>query len=475
VSKFGEIVRQIRGEPAIPADPQPGFAELDQGESEIIRLRLRRPIVAGSIVAIGLVFGLLLWASIFKIKGAVVASAQVRVEGNAKTLRHREGGIIRHIYVHEGQLVHRGQVLIQLDPVQTQASVDVWRAQYDTALADIARYEAEQAGSMEIHFPPELLARQSDPQVAALLAGERALHTSTMMLYSSQANVMGNQARQMETQIQGMRAQMASIDMQSGSISDELSGTRELNRLGYAPKTRVTALERGAAQLKGQKGAILSDIAKTQQAIGNVRLQVAQLEEKRQGEAANGIRQAQDKLADAEPKLRAVSESLSETTVRAPTDGYVFNLTQFTEGGVAGPGERLLDIVPTNTPLVLNAKVKPNDIAEVKLGMPARVVLSAYNPRTTPALDGRVTLVAADATTEDASTAALAGPGGASREPYYLVQIKVDPGQFARIGNGVHMTPGMQATVSIVTGARTIMDYLLGPMTDAMRTALRER
>ena len=475
MSKFGEIVRQIRGEPAIPADPQPGFGELEQGESEIIRLRLRRPMVAGSIVVVVLVVGMLLWASFSQIKGAVVAPAQVRVEGNSKTIRHREGGIIRHIYIHEGDFVRRGQVLLQIDPVQVQASVDVWRAQYDTALADIARFQAEQTGSMEIKFPAELLSRQSDPQVAALLAGERALHSSTMLLYSSQASVMRNQARQLETQIQGMRAQMSSVDMQSGSISDELSGTRELNRLGYAPKTRVSSLERGAAQLRGQKGSILSDIAKAQQSIGGVSMQIAQLEEKRQTEAATGIRQAQDKLAEAEPKLRATAESLSETTVRAPVDGYVFNLTQFTEGGVAGPGERLLDIVPTGTALVLNARVKPNDIADVKLGMPARVTLTAYNPRTTPQIDGRVTLVSADAANEDAGSAAAPGGAPASRDPYYLVQVKVDPAQLAKIGEGVHMTPGMQASVSIITGSRTIMDYLLGPLTDAMRTAMRER
>ena len=472
MSKFGDIVRQIRGEPAVPAEPQPGFAELDEGESEIIRLRLRRPIVAGSVVALVLVVGLLLWASLASIKGAVVAAAQVRVEGNSKVIRHRDGGIIRHIYVHEGQFVRRGQVLMQMDPVQVQSSVDVWKAQYNTALADIARLQAQQSGSMDIHFPPELLAQQSDPQVAALLAGERSLHTSTMMLYASQANVLRSQAQQLGTQIQGMRAQMTSVDMQSGSISDELSGVRELNQLGYAPKTRVSALERGAAQLKGQKGSILSDIARAQQSIGGVRIQIAQLEEKRQTDAATGIRQAQDKLAEAEPKLRATSESLFQTTVRSPADGYVFNLTQFTEGGVAGPGERLLDIVPSGGELVLNARVKPNDIAEVHVGMPARVTLTAYNPRTTPPIDGRVTLVSADATLDDPGNPSAAGQ---PREPYYLVQVKVDPKQLAGIGNGVHLTPGMPAQVSIITGSRTIMDYLLGPLTEAMRTALRER
>lgn len=466
MSKLGDIVRQIRGEPAIPAEPDPGFAELDRGESEIIRLRLRRPILAGSIVVLVLVVGLLLWAFVSRISGAVVAIAQVRVEGNSKILKHRDGGIIRRIYVREGQFVRRGQMLIELNPVQAQSNVAVWQAQYDSALADIARLQAQQTGSMEIQFPAELLARQSDPQVAALLAGQRALHNSTMMLYSSQASVLRTQAGQMNTQIQGMRSQMTSVDMQSGSISDELRGVRELNRLGYAPRTRVSGLERGAAQLKGQRGSILSEIARTQQGIGGMRLQIAQLEEKRQTEAAAGIRQAQDRLTDAAPKLRATAESLYQTIVRAPVDGYVFNLTQFTEGGVAQPGERLLDIVPTGTPFILNARVRPNDIADVRIGMHALITLTAFNPRTTPQIDGRVSLVSADATTDEQ---------GYSREPYYLVQIKVDPGEIARIGNGVHLTPGMQASVSIVTGSRTIMDYLLGPLTEGMRTALRER
>ncbi len=472
MSRFGEIIRQIRGEPALPAPPQPGFAELDRGETEIIRLRLRRPILAGSIVALVLVLGLLIWAAFFHISGAVMAQAQVRVEGNSKVVRQRDGGIIRRIYVREGQRVRRGQVLMQLDPVQTQATVDVWRSQYYAALADIARLQAQQAGSMDIHFPAELLARQADPQVAALLAGQRSLHTSTMMLYSSQANVLGSQGAQVASQIDGMRAQMTSVDMQSGSIKDELGGVRELNRLGYAPKTRVTALERGSAQLKGQRGSIQADIARAQQSIGGVRLQIAQLEEKRQSEAAAGIRQAQDKLAEAAPKLRATSESLSETTVRAPVDGYVFNLTQFTEGGVAGAGERLLDIVPTSTPLVLSAKVRPNDIAEVHVGMKARVTLTAFNPRTTPPIDGVVTLVSPDATQDDPT---VPGSAGMSREPYYQVQVKVDPKELARAGSEVHLSPGMQASVSIITGSRTIMDYLLGPMTDAMRTAMHER
>lgn len=464
MSRLVDLARQLRREPALPMAPDPGFHELNDEENEIIRLRMRRPIVAGSIVVLVLVVGLFIWAMVSPLVGAVMAQGTVRVENNSKVIKHREGGIIRQILVHEGQLVRAGQVLMRLDPVQAQSNVDVWQAQADSASADIARFEAQAADAGDIRFPADLLARQADPRVAALIAGQRNLYLSQMMLYRSQASALRSQAQQIQTQIQGLRAQMGSVEAQSGSIADELGGVRELNQLGYAPRTRVLALERNTAQLKGQRGSILADIARAQQAIGNIHIQIAQLDEKRETDAATGLRTAQDKLTEAAPKLRATSESLSGTVVRAPVDGYVFNLSQYTEGGVAQAGERLLEIVPTGQPLVISARVRPNDIASIHDGMPARVTFTAYNPRTTPPVDGKVTLVSADATADEQT-----------HETFYLVQVKVDPKDLAREAAAVHLSPGMPAQVAIVTGSRSVMDYLLGPMTEAMRTALRER
>jgi HlyD family secretion protein len=464
MSRFADIIRQLRGTPNLPAIPEPGFAELNEGESEIIRLRLRRPILIGSLVVLVLVFGLLIWAAFSQLQGAVVASGTVRVENNSKVLKTREGGIVRQILVREGQPVRRGQELIRMDTVQVQASFDVWQAQYDSALADIARFQAMLANADDINFPRELLARQSDPRVTALLVGQRALFQSQMMLYRSQAEALRGQAAQLQTQIQGLRAQAVATDAQSSTIVDELGGVRELNQLGYAPKTRVLALERSRAQLKGQRGSLTSDIARAQQQIGNVRIELAQLDQKRADEAATGVRQAQDKMTEAAPKLRAVTESLAETVVRAPVDGRVFGLTQFTEGGVAQPAEQLLQIVPTGTPMVIQARVPPHDIARIAPGMKAEVTLTAYNPRTTPPVDGVVTNVSADASTDR--------EGG---QPFYQVEVSVNPAEIARLGDDVHLSPGMQANVNIVTGSRTILDYLLAPFTEAMRTAMRER
>lgn len=431
---------------------------------EIIRLRLRRPIVLGSIITLVLVLGLLIWASLASVSGAVVAGGTVSVEDNVKQLRYREGGIVRQIAVHEGDLVHRGQVLLRFDKVTNQANVDIYQNVYDTSLAEIARYQAEATNARDIVFPAALLARADDPRAAALIAGQRSLFQTRMMLYRSQAQVLGGQIQQLQTQISGLRAQGTALNAQSGLIDDELKGVSDLNTLGYAPRSRLLALQRSAAQLKGQRGGLTSDIGRTTEQIGAIRLQIAQLDDKRQTDAADGLATAQQKLTDAIPKLRAAQESLSGTNVVAPVDGYVFNLTQSTEGGVAQAGEMLMQIVPVNQPLEITAMVKPTDIAEIRVGMPARVTLTAYNPRTTPEVDGTVSLVSPDATVDQATHAT-----------FYVVRVKIAPKDLARAGKDVHLSPGMPANVSIITSSRTIMGYLLAPLTDAMRTAMRER
>lgn len=432
--------------------------------SAAIRLRLRRPILLGSLLVLVLVVGLLVWAAFFSIAGAVVAPGTVRVENNVKQLRYREGGVVRAILVREGQLVRAGQVLLRFDQVAPQANVDILQGQHDSLLAQVARFQAEAAGASDIRFPADLLARAGDPGVATLLAGQRALFQARMILFRSQASVLRGQAAQLSTQIGGIRAQAVATDAQSGLIDDELKGVAALNRLGYAPRSRLLALQRDAAQLKGQRGSYTSDIGRATQAIGDVRLQIAQLDDKRETDAADGLRDAQDKLVDTTPKLRAAQQSLEQTTVRAPVTGYVFNLTQFTVGGVAQPGENLLQIVPAGQPLEITAMVRPSDIAEVHPGMKARVTLSAYNPRTTPQVDGTVETVGADAAVDEAS-----------KQTFYTIRVKVPANELARAGANVHLTPGMPAQVAVVTGSRTVMDYLLGPMTEAMRTAMRER
>jgi HlyD family secretion protein len=447
--------------------PPPVVQEFDGPDayhSEALSLRMRRPIVAGSIVMLVFVLGLFVWAAVSPIYGAVMAPGTVKVEGYSKEIRHLDPGIIRQILVHEGQHVVKGQLLVRFDDVSAVAAVQIYQAAADAAHAQIARLQAEAANRDTIEFPADLLARRGDPTVAALLESQRNLLLSTNLLYHGQADSLRNQAMQLGNQISGVQAQVASTDGQSGLIQEELRGVQALNKEGYAPRTRLLALERSAVALKGQRGSQVADIARARQSFGQIRIQLAQLEDRRMTEAADGIRTAQQQLTELEPKLHAGQESLNQITMRSPVDGYVFGLTQRTEGSVASMGELLMSIVPSDSPLAIILRVKPMDVTQVKVGMPARVMLSAYNPRTTPQVQGKVELVSADATDDPQA-----------KESFYQVRVTVSPAELAKAGPGVKLSPGMPAMVSIVTGKRTILDYLLSPLTESMHSSLRER
>ena len=428
-----------------------------------LQQKLRRPIIGGSIV-VGLLFvGLLLWAFL-SISGAVLAPGVVRVENNSKDIKRLESGIVREILVREGQRVARGQLLIRFDDTQSKAVVDVYQNNVDSARANIARFQAEAANASDVVFPPELTTRAADPRVATLLATQRGLFQTRMLLYSSQAQVLRSQAAQLTTQISGMRIQAQAIDDQAGLVQQELRDVRELNRQGYAPQSRLLALERSAVSVKGQRGSMTADMARARQSIGEIQLQIAQLENKHQTEVADGIRAAQDQLAESEPKLRATLAQLGQSEIRAPVTGYVFNLTQFTEGGVTGQGQLLMQIVPANAKMVVSAEIAPKDIADVKVGMPARVTLTAYSSNTHTPIEGRVTLVSPDARVNEKTGQA-----------HFLAEVTITPAELAASGPDVKLTPGMQASVAIVTGSRSILGYLVEPFTNAMRDAMREK
>lgn len=455
-------LRRMLGKPE--GDTPVGFFKGDGTTDAEIEQRLRNPMVMGGLLLLLLVFVLFVWAAIFSISGAVLASGIIRVEGNSKNLSRLESGIVRKIFVREGQKVAKGQLLIQFDDTMSGASVDIQQSVADSANAQIARFQAEASGAPDVRFPQDLIARSADPRVAALLDGQRALYQTRVMLYRSQAMVLNSQAQQLQTQIAGLNIQAQAIDDQSKLVREELDGVRELARQGYAPNSRLLALERNAVAVRGQKGSAMSDIARIRQSVGEIRLQIAQLEDRHQTEVADGIRAAQERLADAVPKLRAASLTRLQTEIRAPVAGYVFNLTQFTEGGVAGAGQTLMQIVPVNSQLVISAEVSPRDIAAVKLGMSSTVTLLGFNPRQVSPVEGKVSLVSADARVSEKT-----GIG------FFLVEITVPPANLANAGPNVHLAPGMQAQVAIVTGKRTILDYLLEPFTDSMKSALRER
>jgi HlyD family type I secretion membrane fusion protein len=416
----------------------------------------------GGVVIGVFVVGFFVWAGFAKVAGGVPAPGVVAVENNRKTVQHLDGGIIRRILVREGQTVRAGELLFEMDDNQPRAQVEVLRNDYDSLIAQRSRLEAEITGANQIVFPPELLARRSDPRVARLVTDQETLFRASLGVYQAQTGVLNQRTAQLRNRIEGFQAQAKAVNTQSGLIGEELSGVRSLYDRGFAPKSRVLALERSAADLAGARGARMSDIAGGQEAIGETRIQLAQLRQQRSAQAADQLRETQVRLADLTPRLRAAEAVLERTKVRAPVGGAVLGLTQFTEGGVAAPGQRLLDVVPSNAPVVIQTRIRPDHIDEIHQGMAAEVQLTAYKAREVPPVKARVTRVSADVITNEAG------------ESFYTASLVVPPEELKKLGPAVQLSPGMPAQAIIVTGDRSILSYLLAPLKSITRDSLRE-
>ncbi|MDX9999646.1 MAG: HlyD family type I secretion periplasmic adaptor subunit [Phenylobacterium sp.] len=449
--------------PARPFQP-PAFTveDADLVDQELKR-RLRRPMVMGAAVVGVFVVGMTLFASVAPMNAAVVAPGQVRVEANRKTLRHLTGGAVREILVREGQKVKAGQPLIRMDEVQAKAAYDVMRSQHDALLAQIARLQAETSGQRSITFPPELTSRASDPAAATLMRDQEFLFNSRLTLYESQTNMLTQRVQQFQAQAGGIQAQLESVAEQTRLTNEELAGYKTLHEKGYAPKTLILRYERTLADLGGRRGQLLGELGRNREQMAEAQIQLSALREERITKGAEALRDAQTKLAEVGPRLAAATQAYQQTVIRSPSDGFVLNLTAHTPGGVIGAGEEIMDVVPVDTPLIVTARIKPDEVDDVRPGMDAKVRLSAFNYRKVQPVDAKVIGVSADALVDQKT--------GAS---YFNADLRIPVEELRKLPKGANLSPGMPAQAMITTGRRTIMGYILGPITDTVRTALRE-
>jgi HlyD family type I secretion membrane fusion protein len=441
----------------------PTFGGDDQQTPPELEHRLRRPMMVGAGVIGAFVIGLGLWASVSQLATGITANAEVRADAMRKTLRAREAGYVKQIVAREGQLVRAGQPLLLFNDVEARAAVDVLQNQYDTLLAQNARFTAEALGKTQLAFPAELTARMADPRVAQLIRDQEFLFTSRLQFFQGQSAMLSQRVEQQQSQVQGAQAQVDSINEQQRLTEEELAGYRKLNEQGFAPKTLILRYERSLAELSGRKGQLLSEIARIRQQMGETRIQLATLRDERQSQAAEGLRDSQTRLADVIPRLTTARQTLANTVVRAPVDGYVFNLTQFTPGGVVGSGEVLMDVVPSGVPLTVTAMIKPEDVDEVRAGMDAKVKLTGLNQRFNDSLDAKVSVVSADRITNDKTG-----------QSFYRVDLRIPPTELSKLKKGVQLTPGMPAMALIVTGKRSVMSFIISPITDTLEDAFRE-
>lgn len=423
----------------------------------------RRPVLIG-IVILAIFFGALgIWSAVAPVSSAVIAPAVVKVEGNRKSVQHLDGGIVKALRVKEGDRVEAGQTLIVLDDTQALGAVGVLRKQHDDLRAQEARLLSERDGAAAAVFPEELTARRSDPDVDTLLRAQENLFVSRQTALAGQVSLLKQKIAQTREQITGSRAVLTSRQQQLESTQGEVTGLRDLFKKGYVPRQRMLELERSAAELEGQVGEVKANVAKANQAINEATLQIAQLQADRAAQVAGDLREVQAKLAELGPKLKVAEDTLARTEIRAPYSGYVVGMTVFSVGGVIGHGEKIMDIVPDTKSLAVEATVNVEDIEGLHPDMDAQVRLTAYTQRSTPVMRARITQVSADRLTDSRSG-----------QSYYAVQAKIPAEELAKQRN-VKLFPGMPAMLVIPTGERTVLDYLLKPLTESINKAMREK
>lgn len=428
----------------------------------VLPTRSRPTIIFGLVVVLLSLGGFLLWAVTAPLAEAVVASGMIKVDSSRKQLQHLEGGIVKEILVRDGDRVKRGDVLVRLDETRAAASLAILRDGYDSASAQEARLVAERDGLSEIAFPESLLARGKNPNVAEIIKSQRALLDARRSALNGEVQILEQQVAHLREDITGLKAQIGAKQRQLGFVRDELGSVRKLLKKGMGGKQRVLELEREAARLQGERAEHESAIAAAETQISGKELEIYQVSNSFRENVVNELKQVQAEIYDFRERLNAAEHVYGQTEVKAPVDGVVVSTGVHTIGGVVSPGETLLELVPVNDKLIVEARVDPQDIDKVRLGLPAGVKFTAFNQRKTPELAGELRYVSADVL-QDPQT-------GTS---YYVARVEVPESEVERLGDK-QLQPGMMAEVFMRTGERTMADYLLQPLQDSFRRAWLE-
>jgi HlyD family secretion protein len=425
---------------------------------------LRRSIIAASLV-IGLgLGGFGLWAAAAPLAGAAIAPGVISPDGSRRTVQHLEGGIIHRILVEDGSFVQAGDPLIVLEDVQARAGHDVLRARFHTLVAAQARLLAEQTSADDIRFPDWLIeATDEDATALEAMVAQRQLFRTRVRTLADRRAILAQRVAQLREEIAGIEAQIVADTRQIALIADEIEGLDHLYRKGLTPKTRLLALQRAESDIQGDRAERRARIARAHQAIGETELQIMAEGTAFMDQANEESSRIQAELAEVEHRLVASRDILARTQIRAPSAGTVVELRFHTLGGVIRPGEPVLDIVPDDEELLVDARISPLDIDIVVAGLPAQIILPAFKQRHLPRIEGRVRRVSADAIVDPHSG-----------ERYFEARIGVDAEQLGKIEPAIELSPGMPAEVYITIAERTMLDYLLQPVFDSLRRALRE-
>nr|WP_246548231.1 HlyD family type I secretion periplasmic adaptor subunit [Ancylobacter oerskovii] len=417
----------------------------------------------GLALVVAVVFGVGGWAVATQISGAVIAPGQLVVYSSLKKVQHPTGGIVGELLVKEGDEVRAGDVVLRLDKTVAEANLAILANNLDELQARQARNEAERDGIAELGFAPELRARAEHPDVERILVGERKLFETRRFLREGRKAQLKERIAQLGEEIRGLDFQLGSKDREIALIGTELKSVRQLWTDNLVSIQRVTALERDAARLEGEKGLLIANIAQTKGRIVETELQILQIDQDMRSEVATELADIRAKLSETRERIVTAQDQLSRVEIRAPQDGTVHQLAVHTIGGVVGPGEPIMLVVPKNDQLEAEARVAPPFIDQLAIGQPAVIRLSAGAQWETPELNGTVSRISADIV-----------PDPVTGEGFYSVRIALPPKELARL-DGLKLVPGMPLEAFIKTGDRTVLSYLVKPLTDQVARSFRGR
>jgi len=427
------------------------------------RYSIRRHLIVGLAVVVLLAGGLGGWASTAQISGALIAPGSVVVESNVKKVQHPTGGVVGELRARDGDVVKAGDVVVRLDDTVTKASLAIVTKNLDGLLARGARLEAEQRSLDRIVFPKTLLDRADDPDVKAVMASESKLFEVRVNGRAGQKSQLRERVTQLNEEIAGLTAQEKAKDQEIALVEKELVGVRDLYDKHLVQLTRLTTLERDAARLNGERAQYIASRAQAKGKITETELQIIQVDKDMVSEVSKDLRETNDKIGELIERKVTAEDQLRRVDIRAPQDGIVEQSTVHTVGGVITAGDAIMLIVPQADDLQVEAKVNPQDIDKLQVGQKTLLRLSAFNQRTTPELNGIVTRVSPDVTTDQRTG-----------QSYYTIRISMPPEEVARLGD-VKLIPGMPVEAFVQTGERSVMSYLIKPLQDQFTRAFREK
>ena len=423
---------------------------------------LRSSVIAG-LLTIAVAFGGFAgWSAFASLDAAAIAPGLIVVDSRRKTIQHLEGGIVDALLVEEGDRVAAGQPLLLMNATRAETELGQLESQYWGARARLARLLAELEGADGFVFPNDVLEAAAESPIAAILGTESRLFHARRDTLETSIRLLRQRISQTEAQIEALDALAVSTRDQVGFVSEERDAVQQLVRNGHERRTRLLELQRYVAELEGERSDIAARRAVAEETIASTELEIVRLEEARTAEVFDQLRETQALIADLSDRMRGARDVLDRTVVAAPQSGLITEIRHFTPGGVIAPGEAILDIVPLDDELIVEAQVRPTDIDSVRTSLPAAVRLTAYSSRMVPIVDGEVVYVAADLSQNEATG-----------ETYYVARVRLVEESLAEIDR-VELYPGMPTDVLIITGERTPLDYFLSPITASLARAGRE-